>query len=91
VQADVNAGKTGVTFMNTESHPSQQCGPQADSRKATARLIATFGGSRILRHRDGSLDGASTTTAERAAALAWICAVSPDLARRVRRCPAPAV
>jgi hypothetical protein len=77
--------------MNTEFPQDQKRGPQADSRKATARLIATFGGSRILRHRDGSLDVSSTTTAERAAALAWICAVSPDLARRVRRCPESAL
>ncbi len=76
--------------MNTNLKPDQDRAPDTDSRKATARLIATFGGSRILRHHDGSLDVCSNTITERNAALAWICAVSPELALRVRLEPEPA-
>lgn len=75
--------------MTDETTNSSQVAQPGDGRKATGRLVATFGGARILRHRDGSLDVLGTTTSERNAALAWICAVSPDLALRVRRCPAP--
>jgi len=75
--------------MNTEMQPNPNRGRPAENCKATARLITTFGGSRILRHRDGSLDVCSRTPTERAAALAWICVVSPDLAMRVRRSPEP--
>ena len=89
MRADVNAGKASATFMKTESKTNQDRAPQTDNRKATARLIATFAGSRILRHHDGSLDVCSTSLTERNAALAWICAVSPDLALRVRPCPEP--
>ena len=70
----------------------QQVQPQPDDgRKATSRLIATFGASRILRHRDGTIDVCSDSAAERNAALAWMYAVSPGVAARVRPCPAPAV
>jgi len=75
--------------MTNESSNSPGIDRPDDSRKATARLVATFGAARILRHRDGSLDVLSATASERKAALAWICAVSPDLALRVRRCPTP--
>lgn len=73
----------------TTNSPEAEVDLPADRRKATGRLIATFGSARILRHRDGSLDVLGATASERNAALAWICAVSPDLALRVRRCPAP--
>jgi hypothetical protein len=81
--------QTRNKLMANETTNSPKIDRPDDSRKATARLVATFGGARILRHRDGSLDVLSATTSERNAALAWICAVSPDLALRVRRCPAP--
>ena len=77
--------------MNAETPPSPVRGAAVDSCKSTARLIATFGGARILRHRDGSLDVSGRTPGERQAALAWICAVSPELARRVRRAETPGV
>lgn len=73
--------------MNTKVQYSPEEARPVDRCKGTARLIATYGGSRILRHRDGSLDVCSSSPREREAALAWICAVSPDLAQRVRRCP----
>jgi hypothetical protein len=77
--------------MNTETNPHRDAGSTTDSRKSTARLIATFGGSQILRHRDGSLDVCNNDVRERNATLAWLCAVSPDLALRVRRSPMPSV
>jgi len=70
---------------------NQSSEQRSDLRKATGRLIATFGATRILRHRDGSLDLSSDSATERNAALAWMYAVSPGLAVRVRRCPNPAV
>lgn len=72
--------------MNTEPNINQPGEPRADLRKATGRLIATFGAARILRHRDGTLDVFSNTPTERNAALAWMYTISPDLAVRVRRC-----
>lgn len=74
--------------MKTEISPSPVRGLPAESCKSTARLVATFGGSRILRHHDGSLDVCSNSPTERDAALAWMCVVSPDLVRRVRPGPA---
>ena len=81
--------QTRKKLMTDETTNTPRVNRPDDSRKATARLVATFGAARILRHRDGSLDVLSATASERNAALAWICAVSPDLALRVRRCPAP--
>jgi hypothetical protein len=78
-------------FMKTEPNISQESQPAADRRKATGRLIATFGAARILRHRDGTLDVCSETPTERNATLAWLFTVSPELAVRVRRCSSGAV
>jgi len=73
--------------MKTETNLPLSASLPRDERKSTARLIAMFGESRIVRHRDGSLDVCSGSAGERNAALAWICAVSPDLVLRVRRGP----
>lgn len=72
--------------MKTESNNNEPTEPRMDLRKATGRLIATVGAARILRHRDGTLDVSCNTPNERNAALAWMYAISPELAGRVRRC-----
>lgn len=73
--------------MNNENEMNQANVLCGDVRKATGRLIATFGAAQILRHRDGSLDVTSNNPTERNAALAWMYTISPELAGRVRRCP----
>ena len=70
--------------MNSEHEPTVTAPSVGDSRKATARLLATIGSARILRHRDGSLDVCGAVGAERNAALTWLCTVSPALVARVR-------